>query len=400
MSKASNINASDYTVDRYQTVENQTVENQTIESRAEKIVLAARLGSNADVLQEVLAAEAQVQVEPPTVEAVSLAIEEEASLVVLTEDMLTDNEKAQQLGDRLNQQPDWSDIPVIILLTECQRFGDCLTLLGQTTHQRSVLLLERPLKRTVFSSVIETCLRNRQRQYKLRDTLYQLRSSNQALESFSYTAAHELRNPLGIVTSSFDLLARRELAPQQQKLVEMGQRTSQKMNQTLNALLDYSKIQPGTDHFTAVEMASVVKEAITNLQVLIQKRAADVSWIEPLPVVQGNYPLLVQLISNLIKNAVVHQEEHAAKVQILAELQRDRWLIHVKDNGIGIAADNQSKIFELFNRAGKSSAEGSGIGLALCRRIVEQHEGTIGVRSEPGEGSDFYFDLPSSSTNL
>lgn len=358
-----------------------------------QIILAVRLGANATALQEMLEEQAQIKFVAPTVEAVSEAIQIEAAMVVLTEEVLADPDLAKQLGDRLNHQPDWSDIPVVILLSECQRFGDCLTLLGQTTHQRSVLLLELPLRRAIFSSVIDTCLRNRRRQYKLRDTLYQLRSSNQALESFSYIAAHELRNPLGVLTSSFDLLAREDLSSKQQKFVEMGQRTSRKMNQTLDALLNYGKVQQATDNFTAVEMDSVVKEAIASLQVLIQDCTVEIIQTESLPTVRGNYPLLIQLVSNLIKNAIVHTDSEKAKIEIWAEEKPQRWVIHIKDNGPGIALKNQAKVFELFNRAGKSRNEGSGIGLALCRRIVEQHQGSIRVESELGDGSDFYFAL-------
>lgn len=360
----------------------------------DRIVLAARLGPNATVLDEVLATQGQVQLAEPTVEAVSEAIRDEASLVILTEEVLTDPSLAQQLGDRLNQQPDWSDIPVIILLTECKRFGDCLALLGQTTHQRSILLLELPLKRPIFASVVETCLRNRQRQYQLRNTLYRLTESNQSLENFSFTAAHELRNPLGVATNALMLLQRTGLEAKQKKLVDMGLRTAKRMNETLQTLLDYSRITAyENDDFEVAAMAAIVEQSISELQMVIGTRQAEVRW-DSLPTVWGSEQLLVRLMSNLIKNAIVHNDQDMPTVTILAEDQGDRWLIHVRDNGPGISINSQSEIFELFNRVGSSYAEGSGIGLALCRRIVEQHEGVISVTSQPGEGSDFYFDLP------
>lgn len=381
----------------------------------ERIVLAARLGANADVLKEVLETEAKVQIAPPTVETVSLAIELEASLVILTEEVLTDEGLAQQLGDRISQQPTWSDIPVIILLSECQRFGDCLALLGQTTHHRSVLLLELPLRRAVFATIVRTCLQNRRRQYELRDTLRQLQESNQALENFSYTAAHELRNPLGAAKTSFALLARTSLTTQQQKFVDLGQRTTHKMNQLIGTLLDYSKIRTNADEFTAVNMTSVVQEAVDGLQTLIKEKQADVSW-GTLPVVRGSRQLLIQLMSNLIKNAIVHNTSAAPKVAIAAQstieldfdtanLLRgdalrndsvqtsDRWVLFVADNGPGMTSEVQSQIFNMFNRAGKSRAEGNGIGLALCQRVAQQHGTTVKVKSQPKGGSTFYFDL-------
>ncbi len=379
---------------------------------SEHIVLAASLGANAEVLSEVLSAEAEVHVDEPTAETVAQAIAQEASLVVLTEEVLTNEAIAQRLGDYISRQPTWSDIPVIILLNECQRFGDCLALLGETTHHRSILLLELPLKRIIFSTIVKACLQNRRRQYALRDTLFQLEESNRALENFSYTAAHELRNPLGIAKTSFDLLARTSLDTKQQKFVEMGQRTADRMNQLIGALLNYSKVQSNTDNFTAVEMSSVVQEAADGLQVLIREKQADII-LGTLPTVSGNRQLLIQLMSNLIKNAIVHNTAVVPRVVISAQVASDftpntsrivvpkqkqvRWVFFVADNGPGMRSEIQTEIFDMFNRAGASRAEGSGIGLALCQRVAHLHKTTIGVKSEVGGGSTFYFDLDSAS---
>ncbi len=339
----------------------------------------------------------------PSVEAVSDAIAVEASLIVLTEEVLTDRDLAKQLGDRLSQQPDWSDIPVIILLSECQRFGDCLALLGQTTHHRSVMLLELPLKRPIFAALIRSCLQNRARQYKLRDTVAQLKESNETLESFSHTVAHELRNPLGVVTSSLDLMERTALTQKQQKLVEMGRRTAKGMNQTMGALLDYGKLRSHTtEDFAAVNLNTVITESTVVLQSLLQNnisnnRPVDITW-QDLPTVYGSQQLLIQLASNLIKNAIVHNDAAAPTITITAQKQSrssktSRWLINITDNGPGIPPEAQASIFKMFNRAGKTRTEGSGIGLALCQRVIEQHQGVLGVRSTVGQGSTFYFDL-------
>ena len=363
------------------------------------IVLSTYRVRNATVLREVLEAESMVCVHAASVEAVAEAIATNAALVVVTEEIFDTQATAEQLGQYLSNQPSWSDIPVIILMRDCRRFTECLKMISQTAYHRSVLLLELPLKRQVFAAMVRACLQNRQRQYALRDTLYQLQESNRALESFSYTAAHELRNPLGVMTSGFDLLARMALDAKQQKIVDMGQRTAKSMNQMLGALLDYGKVRSqGADAFLPVDMNTVLEESVLDFQQLIQARKAEVIWSK-LPVVQGSRQLLVQLVSNLVKNAIVHNDADSPSITISAEprpatsLQTARWLFLVNDNGPGIAPDNQEKIFAMFNRAGKSRAEGSGIGLALCRRVVEQHQGEIGVRSVEGEGSTFYFDL-------
>lgn len=364
------------------------------------IVLSTYRGRNSEVLQEVLEAESMVCLTVPTIEAVAEAIESNAALVVVTEEILASDSAIGRLSECLNNQPSWSDIPIIILMHECQRFTDCLEIIGETAHQRSIVLLELPLKRQVFASLVRSCLQNRQRQYVLRDTLYQLQESNQTLESFSYTAAHELRNPLGVMTTSFDLLGRMALDDKQKKIVDMGQRTAKNMNQMLSVLLDYGKLRSQSiDSFTLVDMNTVLQEAVSDFQQLIENRNAEVTWTA-LPAVQGSRQLLIQLVSNLIKNAIVHNEAEIPRVAIAAEpqpannFQDERWLFLISDNGPGIAPEAQEDIFAVFNRAGKSRAEGSGIGLALCRRVVEQHQGEIGVRSVVGEGSVFYFDLP------
>ena len=363
------------------------------------VVLSARQGRNATVLREVLEAEALVCVSAPTVEAVVDAIDNDAALVVITEEVIADADAAKRMGECLDNQPDWSDIPVIILMRECKRFAHALVMLGETDRHRGILLLELPLKRAVFLSMVRSCLLNRQRQYALRETLRQLEESNQALENFSYTAAHELRNPLGVMTSSFDLLARMMLDAKQQKVVDMGQRTAKNMNRMLSALLEYGKVRSqSTNTFTPVDMNTVLNESVSDFQQLIEAHNAEVTW-SALPVVQGSRQLLIQLVSNLVKNAIVHNQTTVPQVTISAEalpptnLRGARWQFLVSDNGPGIAPEAQKKIFTMFNRAGKSRAEGSGIGLALCRRVVEQHKGEIGVRSVVGEGSTFYFDL-------
>ena len=362
------------------------------------IVLSTQIGPNATALREVLEAQALICVSAPTVEAVADAIATEAALVVVTEEILADGQTAGLLSECLNNQPDWSSIPLIILMRDCRRFSDCLSLLSDTAHHRSVLLLELPLKRQVFTAMVLSCLQNRQRQYALRDTLYQLQQSNQALENFSYTAAHELRNPLWVVTGSLDLLVRSPLSDKQQQLVQMGLRTAKNMNQVLAALLDYGKLQFKREQFETVDMNEVVELSVAALQGLIESSQAEVNWTD-LPAVYGNRQLLVQLVSNLVKNAIVHNTATVPTVTILVEEQpsnRDqpsRWLFSVRDNGPGIVPESQEKIFSMFYRAG-SSANGSGLGLALCRRVVELHYGRIGVRSQSGGGSEFYFDLP------
>ncbi len=360
----------------------------------EHIVLSASIGRNATVLRQTLESQGFVCVNAPTVRAVIDAIQTNASLVVITEEVLTTEKKIKDLSKCLNNQPEWSDIPVILLLKDCRRFPSCMAFLRQAEYIGSLVLLEMPLKQHEFISVVRSCLQNRQRQYVLRDTLHQLRESNQILENFSHMVAHELRNPLNTIIPGLAMLNKNDsIDAMSRKIVEMGYRSATNLNQTLQAMLNYGRLKARENlTFESVDMNLVVEQAVLNLQQVIKDSQSKVNWTQ-LPFVRGNQQLLIQLIGNLIKNAIVHNTANTPEVNISAQLQSQRWQLFVTDNGSGISPENQKKIFALFERAGKSQATGSGIGLALSSRIVELHQGKLDVRSQPNQGSTFYFDL-------
>ncbi|WP_346290725.1 ATP-binding protein [Sphaerothrix gracilis] len=370
------------------------------EISSERIVLSAQAGRNAVVLRQVLEKHGFVCLNSPTVQAVAEAICDEAALVVLTEEVLVTENTARQLIEYLNQQPEWSDIPVILLLKDCQRFPACLSFVHTLNYVGSLVLLETPIKPHVFISVVQSCLQNRRRQYALRDTLQQLRESNQTLEDFCHTAAHELRSPLGIVQTSLNMLSYNFSEEKRQRFLQLGQRNAANLDRTLTALLEYGKLKSRSRNiFEPVDMQAVLDNAVADLQPLIAERNADVSWTE-LPTVYGNYSLLSQLVGNLIKNAIVHNSAEIPTVHISAQELADIWQFQVLDNGLGIPTEDLEKIFVLFHRSHQSLTPGSGIGLALCRRIIDRHEGRLWVSSEPGQGSTFYFELPISEAPI
>lgn len=361
---------------------------------AETVVIATQLSQNAEAIRQVLEVQGLPCVAADSIAAVTTAIRAEAGLVVITEELLSLDPNFEQLVNGLNQQPEWSDIPVIFLLKDCRHFPTCMARLHASRHQHSITMLEMPLKRREFHSIVQSCLTHRRRQFQLRDTLRQLNESNQALEGFSHTVAHELRNPLGIVTGSLDLLQKKPLEEREEKLVQMSLRTARKMDQILTTLLQYGKLKSRRDlPFEPVDMNLVVERAVTGLRNIIEAHQAVIDW-EHLPVVIGNANLLENLVSNLIKNALIHKGMAVPMVTVTSQQRGDRGYFQIVDNGAGIAAADQQKIFELFARVGQRRTEGSGIGLALCQRIVQQHGGSLGVESALGQGSTFYFDLP------
>ncbi len=360
------------------------------------IVVSARFRENADAMEQLLTSQGASCTIALAVEEIINAIQADAALVIITEEALAAAPTIDWLSNCLNQQPKWSDIPVIFLLKDCRQFTTCLRLLRETHCQRSILMLETPLKHHEFLSVIKSCLQNRQRQYALRDILQELHQSNRTLESFGHTVAHELRNPLGVMMTSLDLLARSPLEDRQQHLVEMGLRNSRRMDQTMRALLEFGKLGDRRRlMFDSVDMTDVVEQALQGLQALIDTHQVHIERME-LPTVTGNRDLLVRLISNLIKNAIVHNDNDMPFVLVSVEKQANRYQFQITDNGPGIAEEHQHQIFNMFAQIQSVQKQGSGIGLALCRRIVQQHQGDLRVQSEVGQGSTFYFDLPTS----
>ncbi len=368
--------------------------NDSSQLSADTVVISTKLAHNAKAVRQLLEIEEIDCMATDSIETVITAIRAEVSLVIITEEVLAIDNNFDRLAECLNKQPDWSDIPLIFLLKNCRHFSTCMTMLQSARHQRGVTLLETPLQRHEFTSIVQVCLSNRQRQFQLRDTLERLHESNRELENFSHTVAHELRNPLNVVTVSLDLLQESELESRNQKIVQMGLQTSRKMNQTLNALLEYGKLKSRRNlKFEPVDLNLVVEQAVNGLQNTIDTHQASIDWSN-LPIVKGNAKLLENLVSNLIKNAIVHNQTSTPVVMVYCELKNDRYLVRLTDNGPGILPEEQEKIFQLFVRGGEQRAEGSGIGLALCQRIVEQHDGKLGVESDLGRGSTFYFDLP------
>lgn len=361
-----------------------------------QIVIATAVTRNSSALHQVLSAgiPERTCVVSETMAGVYDAIAQEAAVIILTEGVIRNFQALEQLRFYLEQQPDWSDIPVIMLLKDCRTFPTCLEILHQTEFAGSVILLEKPIKTEILLSVVKSALRDRERQYALRDTLERLQESNEILEGFAHTAAHELRNPLGVIKGSLGFLLARQPSPDRRtQLLTMANRTAKEMDQTLRILLDYGKLQASnTHHFTQVEMQPVLEQALIGIQDLIDERQAEVSG-RNLPTVWGQQQLLMQLLRNLVKNAIVHNSNRFPRVMIFAESVGEKWRFFVQDNGGGIPLEEQAKIFAMFQQGSKKRGKGSGIGLAFCRRIVEKHSGIIGVESEVGQGSRFYFDL-------
>lgn len=232
----------------------------------------------------------------------------------------------------------------------------------------------------------------------LGQTVEQLRRSNTELERFAYIAAHDLQEPIRTVHSFTEMLEARyrdQLDDRGQQYLGLISRGARRMKSLVDDLLRYSRLTHQRPPMVPVPAALPLHEALANLEHRLTEKAAQVHAGD-LPTVLGDAPQLVQVFQNLIGNAVKFSRAgHPPHVQVSAQRDGPDWQFTVQDNGIGIEEAYLQRVFEMFRRLhGQDQFEGTGLGLALCRKIIEAHGGRIWVRSVPGEGSAFHFTLP------
>jgi len=225
-----------------------------------------------------------------------------------------------------------------------------------------------------------------------------LEAKNRELESFVYTASHDLRSPLVGIEGFARLLTEDyldKLDPQGQEYLHHIEANATNMNSLLTDLLELSRIGRVEEKKEEVPAAEAVTKALESQAEIIQRLGATVKVADDLPAVRYCRSRLYEVFSNLISNAVkFSREEVPPRVEIDWEHNDSCYRFLVKDNGIGIAEDDAQIIFEIFSRLKEKDVEGTGIGLAIVKRIVEEHGGQVGVESTPGEGSTFWFTVP------
>ena len=225
-----------------------------------------------------------------------------------------------------------------------------------------------------------------------------LRRSNEELEHFAYVASHDLQEPLRIIVSYLQLIERRykdKLDEDGERFIQSTVNGAERMRALIRGLLQYSRVGTKGKDFVEADMETVLDEALENLGRAVQDTGAVIER-SALPHVRGDSMQLVQLFQNLIGNAMkFHREGEKPRVSIAATKGRGAWEFTVADNGIGIEKQYGDRIFALFQRLHtRDQYKGTGIGLAVCKRIVERHQGRIWFTSEPGRGTTFHFSLP------
>jgi PAS domain S-box-containing protein len=226
----------------------------------------------------------------------------------------------------------------------------------------------------------------------------ELKRSNDELKLFAFVAAHDLQEPLRMVASFTQLLAKRyagRLDAEADEFIGYAVDGAHRMQLLIRDLLAYCRVETTGEAFRETSSEAALDLAVLNLQNAVEDSAALVTH-DPLPIVLADATQLLQLFQNLIGNAIKYRGSDAPRIHISAKHAADReWVFSMQDNGIGIETKYFNKIFEIFQRLhGREDFSGTGIGLTVCKKIVERHGGRIWVDSESGKGSTFHFTLP------
>jgi PAS domain S-box-containing protein len=237
----------------------------------------------------------------------------------------------------------------------------------------------------------------REYQRRLEETVEKLETSNERLEQFAYAASHDLQEPLRMVSSYLRLLEERyadAFDEDGEEFLAYAVDGADRMRNMIQGLLAYSRVEAGGEPLEPVELDAVLADVFETLRFRIEQTGAEIT-AESLPCVQGDAEQLSLLLQNLLSNAITYAGEDSPRIRIAAERRGSRWRLSVSDEGIGIPSAETERVFDVFHRLhSRMEYSGTGVGLALCQRIVERHGGEIWVDSEPDEGSTFTMTLP------
>jgi light-regulated signal transduction histidine kinase (bacteriophytochrome) len=240
---------------------------------------------------------------------------------------------------------------------------------------------------------------------QLEEQAEELARSNAELAQFAYIASHDLQEPLRMVSNYLQLIDHRyrgQLDRDADEFIAYAVDGAIRMQQLIRDLLAYSRVGTRSQTFVPIDMHQLIEQVLDDLQVMIQDRHATVT-VGALPQVMGDATQLGQLVQNLLSNAIKFCERPAPMIEISAsyETTTRQWLFAIRDNGIGIDPEYFERIFLIFQRLHtRSEYPGTGIGLAICKKIIELHSGRIWVESQANQGTTFYFSLPINLTKI
>jgi PAS domain S-box-containing protein len=237
---------------------------------------------------------------------------------------------------------------------------------------------------------------NAELERRVEERTMELQRSNEDLQQFAYSASHDLQEPLRAVSGYTELLARRyrgRLDQEADEFIDFVLEGTERMRRLIDDLLTYSRVQ-GRDvrPFTSVDLSTVFESALLNLRSAVEESNAVVD-MAALPEVLGDRARLVQLAQNLLSNAIKYRRSEPLRISVSVMRDGDQWVFSVADNGCGFDMQYAEAIFGVFRRLHGRQFPGTGIGLAIAKRVVEHHGGRIWAQSQQGVGSTFYFTL-------
>lgn len=225
----------------------------------------------------------------------------------------------------------------------------------------------------------------------------ELNLANKRLESFAYTVSHDLQEPLRSINMFTQLLQqeyREDLEPQAREYLGYITGSAERMQTLVRDILAYSRAGTSKRTWREIDLNQLLETVQIDLRGIIQETEAEIV-VGDLPTVMVNPTEIGQLFRNLISNSIKFRGDRKPVIKVSSQLQDNQWLFTVEDNGIGIEAEYREIVFQAFKRLHpQEQYSGSGIGLAICQKIVDRHQGYIGVESQSGKGSIFYFTLP------
>lgn len=237
----------------------------------------------------------------------------------------------------------------------------------------------------------------RQAEEDLAKKVEELARSNADLEQFAYVASHDLQEPLRMVTAYTQLLGERyrgQLDADADKFIGYATEGAMRMQVLIQDLLAFSRVGRAESGDATIDCNTVMQEVLQALSAAVQESGAVISYSQ-LPQIQGDHTQVGQVFQNLIGNAIKFRGKDAPKISVQAENKDEQWCFEVSDNGIGIPPENASHVFDVFYRLhARSEYPGNGIGLAICKKIIERYGGRIWVESQSASGSRFKFTLP------
>ncbi|HVE12526.1 MAG TPA: ATP-binding protein, partial [Elusimicrobiota bacterium] len=264
-------------------------------------------------------------------------------------------------------------------------------------HTKKIPILDKRGNPLYLLGISEDITERKAAENALLQKTRELERSNAELEQFAYIASHDLQEPLRKIMLYCQMLEqsyRGRLDAQADGMVDVVLRAAQRMQTLIQDLLSYAHVSRGEQPRQVVESRLAYEEALGNLEALAAQCGADIRC-DPLPRVMADRSQLVQLFQNLLGNALKFRGSRPPEVRVHADRKGKQWQFSIQDNGIGIAPQYLERIFVIFQRLhARDVYPGTGIGLAICKKIVERHDGRIWAESTPGKGSTFRFTLP------